>query len=128
MTPVKVYHSAFQGKIAALLYLHLGQGEVLAKCAIQTAQGTKVADVAWSSTERFNLIKLETQCSIAPEICVEILSKSNSQTEIMEKMALYFSQGALEVWLCSEQGSLNFYNKIQEITLSQLVPTFPKQL
>ena len=41
MSPVKVYHSAFQGKIAALLYLHIGNGEVLAECAIQTRLGTK---------------------------------------------------------------------------------------
>ena len=34
MSPVKVYHSAFQGKIAALLYFNLGGGEVLAEYAI----------------------------------------------------------------------------------------------
>ncbi|MFW5854607.1 MAG: Uma2 family endonuclease, partial [Thermodesulfobacteriota bacterium] len=33
MSPVKVYHSAFQGKIAALLYLHMEGGSVLSECA-----------------------------------------------------------------------------------------------
>ncbi len=29
MSPVKVYHSLFQGKISGLLYIHLKDGEVL---------------------------------------------------------------------------------------------------
>lgn len=53
MSPVKVYHSAFQGRISRLLLL---AGIVLPECAIKTAKGTKVADVAWASEERFKSI------------------------------------------------------------------------
>jgi hypothetical protein len=52
MTPAKVNHSLFQGKIIGLLYRHSHQGgEILAECAIKTKEGTKVADVAWASKE-----------------------------------------------------------------------------
>ena len=43
MSPVKVYHSAVQGKIAALLYFNLGGGEVLAEYAIKTGMGAKLS-------------------------------------------------------------------------------------
>lgn len=43
MSPVKVYHSAFQGKITVLLYFNLGGGEVLAECAIKTGMGAKLS-------------------------------------------------------------------------------------
>lgn len=43
MSPVKVYRSAFQGRIARLLPEN---GVALPECAIKTEKGTKVADVA----------------------------------------------------------------------------------
>ncbi len=42
MSPVKVYHFAFQGKIAVLLYFNLG-GEVLAEYAIKAGMGAKLS-------------------------------------------------------------------------------------
>lgn len=128
MSPVKVYHSAFQGKIAALLYINIGRGEVLNECAIRTARGTKVADVAWASSERFEIIKAETECSIAPEICVEVISDSNTNAEMNEKKALYFAQGALEVWIGDEGGRMKFYDHDGELAVSSLVPNFPRQI
>ena len=125
MSPVKVYHSAFQGKIAALLYIHLGQGEVLAECAIKTDMGTKVADVAWASDERFAVIRTETECSIAPEICVEVVSESNTDDEMNKKKALYFKKGALEVWMCDEHGQMEFYGLDGKRNTSSLVESFP---
>lgn len=127
MSPVKVYHSAFQGKIAAFLYINL-KGEVLTECAIKTDKGTKVADVAWSSNERFKTIKVETECSIAPEICVEVVSESNTTAEMNEKKALYFAQGALEVWMCDEQGLIKFYDNDGELNASRLASSFPRQI
>ena len=44
----------------------------------------------------------------APEICVEILSPSNSIAEIDQKRALYFDAGAGEVWICNPDGSVSF--------------------
>ena len=81
MTPVKVYHSLFQGKIAGLLYANIEEGEVLVECAIKTQHGTKVADVAWASEQRLKLISDEAECSIAPEICIEVMSSRPTPTK-----------------------------------------------
>lgn len=125
MSPIKVYHSAFQGRIGTLLYELLGI-YVLDECAIATPKGTKVADVAWASPERFQIVREEDECSIAPEICVEVISSSNSKREIREKIALYFSQGALECWTCDEQGKMTFYAPDGLLEQSVLAPDFPE--
>ena len=57
MTPIEVYHSAFQGELEFLLRSFLPSGRTLPECAISTKKGTKVVDVAWSSDETFEKIK-----------------------------------------------------------------------
>jgi hypothetical protein len=66
----------------------------------------------------------------APEICVEVLSPGNTQSEIEEKMALYFDAGAKEVWVCTGSGAMRFYElaKSQPMKNSRLCVKFPKQV
>ena len=85
MSPVKIYHSILQGEIEFLLRSLLKNGKTLPECAIKTRKGTKVADVAWASLDVLSKIKDETEASIAPEICVEVISSSNTKKEMMEK-------------------------------------------
>lgn len=128
MSPLKVSHSFYQGKISGLLYQHLAKGEVLVECAIHTQKGTKVADVAWAFWERLGLIRNEVECSIAPEICIEVLSESNSKKEMQLKKKLYFDNGAQEVWICDLYGKITFYNPQGELEYSELAPDFPSTL
>lgn len=128
MSPVKIYHSFFQTRIALLLEKNLKNGHALSECAIRTTQGTKVADTAWVSFEVWQKIKFEADASIAPEICVEVLSDSNTQKEMREKRVLYFEAGAKEFWICSEQGKMQFFDPKYELIHSKLVPKFPLQI
>ena len=128
MSPVKVYHSAYQGEIGHWLRALLNAGKTLPECAIKTRKGTKVADVAWASNERIERIKTEIECSIAPEICVEVVSCSNTQREIRGKSKLYFEAGALEVWHCAENGRMTFYSPAGKMSSSALAPAFPAQI
>ena len=125
MSPVKVYHSAFQGKISQLLPKH---GVVLAECAIKTSKGTKVADIAWCSEERFARIEREMECSIAPEVCIEVVSSSNTSSEMEEKRALYISAGAIEFWVCGENGNMAFFDENGQLKASILIPGFPHKV
>ena len=125
MSPVKVYHSAFQGKITRLLP---ETGVVLPECAVKTEKGTKVADIAWASEERFRVIGDEAECSIAPEICVEVISTSNTENEIKEKMELYIKSGAIEFWVCNRDGDMSFFSAHGKIKKSSLVPNFPSKI
>lgn len=127
MNAVKVIHSLYQGEIEFLLRSLLKTGKTLPECAIKTGRGTKVADVAWASPDRVRIIRHETECSIAPEICVEVHSSSNTDDEMEEKRRLYFASGAIEVWLC-KNGDMKFYNREEKIERSSLVPEFPVRI
>ena len=128
MSPVKIKHSFYQGRIQRLLESLLQTGEVMPECAIDTSDGVKVADVVWCSDERFDQIQDEVSASIAPEICIEVKSIGNTLEEMEFKKKLYFEAQAMEVWICNEQGDITFYNEQNELTQSLLVPHFPQQI
>ncbi len=96
-----------------------GKGKIITECSIQTSQGVKVADVAWASDSFIEKFGFETPYKRAPEICVEVVSPSNSQGEIDEKIELYLSKGAHEVWIVSESGKTKYYTYEGEIEFSQ---------
>lgn len=87
-----------------------GRGKVIMECSVQTSQGVKVADVAWASDEFFSRHGYETPYKRAPEICVEIMSKSNSKGEMEEKIELYLAKGAKEVWIVKEDGEIEYFD------------------
>lgn len=127
MNAVRVIHSLYQGEIEYLLRTLLRGGKTLPECAIRTSKGTKVADVAWATTNTVRKVKDEVECSIAPEICVEVISTSNTEDEMKEKADLYFEKGAREVWIC-ENGVMRFYNAGGKMEKSVLAPDFPKKI
>ena len=45
-----------------------------------------------------------------------------------EKKALYFQQGAQEVWIADLKGSVKFFDVGGEIDRSRLFPEFPMQV
>ncbi len=104
-------------------------GQALSECPITTEEGVKAADVAWlSSTRRQRFPKSFLACPVAPEICVEVRSPSNSKREIMEKFDLYFGKGAKECWLCEKNGSMTFFSPEEKISRSELCPEFPTKV
>lgn len=108
MSPSSFIHSFLQGELASLLKNRLG-GRIFTELAIQTRNGVKVPDVAWGSDDYFQQHRHELCASAAPEICVEIISQSNSTKEMRNKIALYLRSGAIEVWLVDEQGKIRFF-------------------
>lgn len=129
MSPANRSHSRYQGIIVGLLYSMKKSGEVYPECPIETPEGVKVPDVAWASDELLSTVRREELTfSVPPELCVEVLSPSNSVLEIDEKKSLYFQQGAEEVWICDETGKLGFFTDAGKIEHSVLFPEFPKQI
>lgn len=108
-SPASFLHSLLKGEIATLLRTQLG-GRVFTELAIQTSKGVRVPDVAWGSNYFVEQHIKEICASSAPEICIEIISPSNSKIEMSEKIALFLDSGAIEVWLVDEQGNISFFN------------------
>jgi Uma2 family endonuclease len=103
-------------------------GEGVIDCAIQTRRGTKVADVAWFSLDRWRQVADDYEVPIAPQLCVEVVSLENFDDELERKRILYLDVGAEEVWNYHDSGGLRFYNRSGELKQSRLVPGFPKDI
>ena len=129
MSPTNNRNGYLRFKIGSLLEKAVSQpGELVTECAIRTSKGTKVADVAWFSAERWAVVKDEFDSSIAPEICIEVRTPRNSEAEMTRKRELYFESGAVEVWECDDEGRLRFFSREGVLERSALVSNFPNCL
>ena len=97
--------------------------------AVDTAKGVKVPDVIWIEEDRLARIPDDAEASpVVPDLVVEVLSESNTESEIAEKRRLYLDEGAQEVWTCGPDGPMTFYDEEGERKASALVPSFPNTL
>lgn len=129
MPPAVPFHGGLQSEISYLLRTLMQSGRPFTEAPISTADGVKAADVAWASHERINELGNHSCFQKAPEICVEIISRSNTRAEIEEKAALCFDAGAKEVWTCSGAGVMTFLkSKAKTMNRSELCPNFPARV
>lgn len=128
MSPHRRQHGLMQGRISARLAKLLSKGEIIVECAVDTSDGVRVPDVAWASTDRWNSMSDSASCSVAPELCVEVISASNTAEEMAHKRKLYFEAGAEEVWFCDEKGAVTFFSPKGGRNRSRLCPKFPAHL
>jgi Uma2 family endonuclease len=128
MSPASNEHGLYQMTIGTMLNNMKKEGKTLSECSLQTRKGVKVADVAWLSAKFLQKFGKTTPYPAAPELCIEILSPSNTEEEMQEKIDLYLAKGAQEVWLISLDGKITFYDHAGIMAHSQLFPQFPQQL
>lgn len=119
MSPASNNHGRLQFEVGSLIDRKKNSGKIIMECSIETADGVKVADVAWASDEFINNFGYETPYEVAPEICVEIISPSNSTPEINEKIQLYLAKGAHEVWTCDNEGKIAYFSHIGQLIKSK---------
>ena len=128
MSPPPAFdHSDRQGEILELLLLHAPEnGKARPEAPVSTTGGVKAVDVIWISLERLSQSRRGSLLTIAPEICIEVLSPSNSRAEIDEKRRLYFEAGADEVWICGLDRSMRFFlaNATDQPVSSLVCPNF----
>lgn len=128
MTPATNEHGIYQAKIVTLISKIVEEGTLISECSIQTSEGVKVADVAWASAEFMQKNKGKNPFSEAPEVCIEILSPSNTELEMNEKKELYFARGAKEFWVCDQEGNMTFYKNTDHLKNSEIAALFPDKI
>ncbi len=128
MSPASNEHGILQAKIVALISRLTISGTIIAECSIQTPKGTKVADVSWASDTFMQHNRGLNPFIEAPDICIEILSRSNTPAEMEEKKELYFARGAKEFWLCHADGQCDFYKNTGALDKSILIKDFPHNI
>ena len=120
MSPASNRHGMLQSEAVFYLRNKMPKGQVIVECSINTSDGVKVADVAWASEAFIDQNGDATPYQQAPEICIEIISPSNSKEEMSQKIELYLAKGAVEVWLCHDNGKVDCFTHRGGIEQSNL--------
>jgi len=128
LSPHKNKHSKYQYALQKLLEAHAPEGIAPMEYAIATPNGVKSPDVVWMSPEREKEMDATGDPStIAPEICVEVMSPTNTEAEMETKRSLYRETGAEEVWIVEEDGTIRFFTD-DELDASQIAPECPNRI
>jgi Uma2 family endonuclease len=128
LSPHTAHHSERQEQIQNLLRRHAPEGRQPPEYPIATPEGVKQADVIWASQDRLrDMRETGDPPTLAPEICVEILSESNAVEEMEEKRALYREIGAEEVWIVEQDGRIRFFAD-EELDRSAIAPDHPDRV
>jgi Uma2 family endonuclease len=122
MSPASNKHGITQFDVGRKIDRQKRSGTIITECSIETSDGVKVAAVAWASDEFMAEYGEVTPYPKALEICVEVVSPSNSKLEIEQKVKLYLAKGALEVWVVSGKKDITFYTHTGKLKKSRLVP------
>lgn len=128
--PPALRHARYCAEIMLTLRDMLPNGASYENVPVSTSDGVRALDVVWGSTE---LLQGDGADDLlfekCPEICVEVMSPSNTLKEMAHKKTLYFDAGAEEVWLCAEDGKMTFYTKDNPDVIAEQstkCPDFPK--
>ncbi|PSQ96225.1 MAG: Uma2 family endonuclease [Bacteroidetes bacterium SW_9_63_38] len=128
LSPHKNRHSDRQAAVINLLRRYAPEGRQPPEYALATPKGVKAPDVVWMSPARKREMEATGDPStLAPEICVEVMSASNTEAEMEEKRALYREIGAEEVWVVDEDRHIRFFGE-EERETSEIAPECPDQL
>jgi Uma2 family endonuclease len=128
LSPHTNRHTFQQKAVMKKLDELLSGGEAFQELAIATSGGTKQADVVWASDDRLVEMKQTGDpTTLAPDICVEVMSDANTMDEMQEKRELYRKAGADEVWIVDQNGQVRFFDE-EEQERSDFVPDFPSHV
>ena len=101
MSPASNFHGVIQLRVGRRL--EALPGTAMVEASVLTQIGVLVADVVWGSAAFIDDHGYKTPYPIAPEICVEVASPSNSTRELQDKVGAYLAAGATEAWVVYPQ-------------------------
>jgi Uma2 family endonuclease len=128
MNAVRVIHALLVDEIQRVLIRSSREGRTPPEFPIQTSDGVRSPDLVWISDDRKNKTRNQSAAQLAPELCIEVMSPGNQFAHLQAKGLLYLEAGALEYWICEEQGRMHFFDQSGELNQSQLFPAFPQSI
>ena len=120
VSPPTTQHGVIQAFVVRELARQRPEGTVITECPVETDIGMRMPDVVWASAEFMATHGIEKQFRVAPELCVEVLSPTNTRPEMAEKTAAYLAAGAREVWLVGEDGAPEIHTSSGRASVSTL--------
>ena len=104
VSPPTTRHAFLQAFVSAELQRQRPDGTTFTECPVETDIGVRVPDIVWGSPEFMQRHGSETEFRAIPDLCVEVLSPTNTRAEIAEKVAAYLAAGSREVWVVADDG------------------------
>jgi len=101
-------HQRVASAVGWALKSQLG-GEAVTEVSVLTDRGIRVPDVVWMRSERWGECQGQTPLHAVPDVCVEVLSPSNTREEITMKVGAYLRGGAREVIVIGLKGEVEFF-------------------
>jgi Uma2 family endonuclease len=120
VSPPTTQHAFIQGFLTRELARQRPEGTTLPECPVETEIGMRVPDVVWASPEFMTQHRAEKQFRAAPDLCIEVLSPTNTRIEMTEKTAAYLAAGAKEVWIVDEDGVPEIHTSAGRVSASTL--------
>jgi len=88
VSPAPPRHGFLQAFVASELRRLLPDGSTFTECPVETEISVRVPDVVWASADFLSRNPpLDDPFESGPELCVEVLSPSNTRAEIEAKVA-----------------------------------------
>ena len=129
VSPPTTRHAFLQSFVSHELRLQRPDGTMFTECPVETEIGMRIPDVVWASPEFMRLHGTESEFRAGPDLCVEVLSPTNTRAEIDEKIAAYLAAGAREVWVVGTDGVPEIHTTDGQVAASTLgfdLPPPPK--
>lgn len=120
VSPPTTRHAFLQAFVARELGLQRPDGTTFTECPVETDIGVRVPDVVWASADFMRRHGAESEFRSGPDLCVEVLSPTNTRAEIGEKVAAYLAAGAREVWVVGDDGVPEIHTSAGRATASAL--------
>jgi len=85
VSPPTTRHGTIQAYVARELARQRPEGTAITECPVETDIGMRMPDVVWASAEFMARHGTEKQFRVAPDLCVEVLSPTNTRPEWRRK-------------------------------------------
>jgi Uma2 family endonuclease len=126
VSPPTTRHAFLQAFVSRELQRQRPDGTTFTECPVETDIGVRVPDVVWASPEFMQRHGDESEFRAGPDLCVEVLSPTNTHAEIDEKIAAYLAAGAREVWVVGDDGVPEIHTSAGRAAASTLGFNLPR--
>jgi Uma2 family endonuclease len=126
VSPPTTRHAFIQAFVTNELMRQRPDGTTFTECPVETDIGVRVPDVAWASPDFMQRHGTESEFRAAPDLCVEVLSPTNTRAEIGEKVAAYLAAGSREVWVVGDDGVPEIHTSSGRVAVSTLGFDLPR--
>jgi Uma2 family endonuclease len=101
-------HQAVASEVGFQLMGRLGPRAAV-DVSILTDRGIRAPDVIWMPSDRWAACKGQSPLEVVPDVCVEVLSPSNTRQHIEMKIGAYLRGGAREVIVVGLKGEIEIF-------------------